>query len=201
MSMAKYIENACRILKIEGESRVPINQPIDTDSPVLSAKGKTDHEFLTEFLTVVGMLGWMAQTVRFDVSYSFSRIAQHSASPTTSAMKAVRTAFAYLNRSKHYCISAQIYADDVDIVATLDKCSLEPEDWSFMVDSDHAGTAEVQSRRRSQNVLVIKLNGAPVMAESKASSVTSRSPHHSVVKHMPISALLEWKYTVQGMPL
>ena len=58
-------------------------------------------------------------------------------------MKAVRTAFAYLNQSKHYCISAQIYADDVDIMATLDKCSLEPEEWSFMVDSGHAGTAEV----------------------------------------------------------
>ena len=44
MSMAKYIENACRILAIEitGESWVPINQPIDTDSPVLSAKGKAE---------------------------------------------------------------------------------------------------------------------------------------------------------------
>ena len=102
MSMAKYIENACRILKIEGMSWVPINQPIDTDSPVLSAKGQTD------FLTAVGMLGWLAQTVRVVVSYTYSRIAQHSASPTESAMKAVRTDFAYLNQSKHYCISAQI---------------------------------------------------------------------------------------------
>ena len=83
---------------------MPINQPIDTDSPVLSGKGKT------EFLTAVGMFGWLAQTVRFDVSYAFSPIAQHSASPTESAMKAVHdivsTAFDYLNRSKHYCISA-----------------------------------------------------------------------------------------------
>ena len=50
MSMAKYIENACRILKIEGTSWLPINQPIDTDSPVLSAKGKA------ELLTAVGMI-------------------------------------------------------------------------------------------------------------------------------------------------
>ena len=83
MSMAKYIENACSILKVEGESWVPINQPIDTDSTLLSSKGKT------EFLTAVGMLRWLAQTVRFDVSYAFSRIAQHSASPTKSTMKAV----------------------------------------------------------------------------------------------------------------
>ena len=42
ITMAKYIENACRILimKIKGTSWVPINQPIGTDSPVLSAKGK-----------------------------------------------------------------------------------------------------------------------------------------------------------------
>ena len=73
LSMAKHIENACRILRIEGESWVLINQPIDTDSLVLSAKGKT------EFLTAVGMLGWLAQTVRFDVSYAFSHIAQRSA--------------------------------------------------------------------------------------------------------------------------
>ena len=91
-------------------------------------------------------------------------------------MKAVSTAFAYLNLSKQYCISAQIYADDVDIVATLDKCSLEPEDWSFMVDADHAGNNEVLNRRRSQNGLIIKLNGAPVMCQSKASSVTFASP-------------------------
>ena len=40
MSMDKYIEDACRILKIEGTPWVPVNQPIDPDSPVLSAKGK-----------------------------------------------------------------------------------------------------------------------------------------------------------------
>ena len=78
MSMAKYIENACRILKVEGTSWVPINQPIDTDSAVLSAKGKAD------FLTAVGMLGWLAQIVRVDVSYTYSRIAQHIASSLAS---------------------------------------------------------------------------------------------------------------------
>ena len=53
-----------------------------------------------------------------------------------------------------------------------------------MVDSDHAGSAEVQNRR-SQNGLIIKLNGAFVMVESKASSVTFASPRigeaHAVI--------------------
>ena len=64
----------------------------------------------------------------------------------------------------------------MDTVATMDKCSLEPEDWSIMVDSDHAGNVEVQTRRRSQNGLSIELNGAPVMVESKAWSVSFASP-------------------------
>ena len=74
-------------------------------------------------------------------------------------MKAVRTVFAYLNRSKHYCISAQTYAADVYILATLAKCSLEPEERSFMIDSNHAGNAEVQNRR-SQNGWVTKFTHA-----------------------------------------
>ena len=41
-----------------------------------------------------------------------------------------------------------------------------------MVDADHAGNAEVQNCRRSQNGLIIKLNKDPVMFESKASSTS-----------------------------
>jgi hypothetical protein len=48
--------------------------------------------------------------------------------------------------------------------------------WSFMVDSDHAGNAEVQNKRRSQNGLCIKCNEAPVVCVSKASSVAFASP-------------------------
>ena len=46
-------------------------------------------------------------------------------------------------------------------MTTLDKCSPVPEEWYFMVDSDHAGNAEVQNKRRSQNGLINKLNKAP----------------------------------------
>ena len=64
-----------------------------------------------------------------------------------------------------------MYADDVDITAALVKCALEPDTWSFMVDSDH------KKRRQSQNGLIIKLNGAPaaVLCQSKASFVTFAS--------------------------
>ena len=64
----------------------------------------------------------------------------------------------------------------LDIVATFDKMALDSEDWSFLIGSDHAGNAEVQNRRQSQNGLIIKFNGAPVMCLSKASAVTFSSP-------------------------
>ena len=120
-------------------------------------------------------------------------------------MKAARTAFAYLNRSKHFCISAQLYADNVNIVATFDKLTLDSEDWSFMVDSDHAGSAKAQNRRRSQNELIIKLNRAPVMCSSKASSVTFASPRigeaHADMSSAGVKIYVVWNATMDIMGL
>ena len=48
MSMAKYIENACRTLKIEGTSWVPFNQPIDTDSPCCLPRARLTFSLLWE---------------------------------------------------------------------------------------------------------------------------------------------------------
>ena len=45
-----------------------------------------------------------------------------------------------------------------------------------MTDSDHAGNAEIQNRRRSQNGLCVTLNNAPVLWYSKASSVAFATP-------------------------
>ena len=48
--------------------------------------------------------------------------------------------------------------------------------WEFYTDSDHAGNAEEQNRRRSQNGMVCMINGAPYKWASKASSVTFATP-------------------------
>ena len=85
LSMKKYIENACDILNIKPSARIqrPIHQPIDTESRSLTYP---EHK---HFLTAVGMLGWLFNTVRMDVSYAYSRIAQHSAKPTESALSLI----------------------------------------------------------------------------------------------------------------
>jgi hypothetical protein len=164
LSMATYIDNACEILGISG-GRVPVSpitDPIDTETRSL------DKHEVKQFLTAVGMLGWLATTVRLDVAYAYSRIAQHSATPTVSAMESVTKVFRYLQGARDWCISAPVYDGDKHSVIETDDA--EPT-WRFMCDSDHAGNAEVQNRRRSQNGLMITQNTAPVVWQSKASSV------------------------------
>ena len=69
----------------------------------------------------------------------------------------------------HKCLFGSLAAA-VGIVAALVTCSLEPDTWSFMVDSN-----EVQTQQRSQNSLIIKLDGASVMYQPNASSITFAS--------------------------
>ena len=42
------------------------------------------------------MIGWMSNTARIDISYTYSRIGQHQANPTEDAMDALQYAFRYL---------------------------------------------------------------------------------------------------------
>jgi hypothetical protein len=171
LTMSAYIENAVDILDIASrKSSTPITQPIDTDSPLLDAGQKR------EYLTALGMLGWLAQTVRCDVAYSFSRLGQHCASPTHSALKAVKKVFSYLYETRDLGIRAPLYFEDQHIVAINHKPYASVDAWRFYSDSDHAGNSEVQNRRRSQNGLVITHNDAPVYWQSKASSVAFASP-------------------------
>ena len=97
LSMESYIDNAIDILELHDHRKAstPISSPIDTETaPLPPWKVK-------RFLTALGMLGWLASTVRLDVAYAFSRIAQHCATPTESALNTVYKAFAYLRDTHH----------------------------------------------------------------------------------------------------
>jgi len=165
LSMEAYIVNSCEILGVEARNhRTPISEPIDTDSPTLPA------EEVKSFLTGLGMLGWLATTARCDVSYTYSRIAQHCAKPNKSAMAAVKRAFSYLLHTKELSLSAKVFELDRPVSSIFDR-STTTDEHRFMTDSDHAGNQEVQNKRRSQNGLVMTINGAPYFWQSKASSV------------------------------
>ena len=134
--------------------KVPISQPITDLTPASQEEGK----FL---LRACGMLGWLAGTVRIDLRYCHSRIAQHMANPTVGAVKAVRQAI-------RYCAS------------TRELCLWQPKDasggWTHFSDSDHAGNAEKQNSRRSQLGYVSTYRGTPIGWGSKASAVQFGPP-------------------------
>ena len=120
-SVETCIVNTCEILGVEARKlRTPISEPIDTDSIALPAKeAKT-------FLTGLDMLGWLATTVRCDVTYTYSRIAQHCAKTNTSAMAAVKRAFSYLPHTKEHSLSAKVFEHDrpISSIAALKPASI-----------------------------------------------------------------------------
>ena len=171
LSMETYIENAINIIDIPTrKSSTPMASPVDTDSPLL------DFHQKREYLTALGMLGWLAQTVRCDVAYAFSRLGQHCANPNQSALKAVKKVFSYLYETRDLGIRAPLYFDDQHIAEINYEPYRAVDAWRFYCDSDHAGNSEVQNRRRSQNGLVITHNDSPVYWQSKASSVAFATP-------------------------
>ena len=127
------------------------------------------------FLTALGMLGWLASTVRLDVAYAYSRIAQHCATPTESALNTVYKAFAYLRDTKNLCLSAEVYDGDIN---AYDLANLQGDTeniFRFLVDADHAGNQETQNKRKSQNGELGLINNTPFYWYSKTSSVAFAS--------------------------
>ena len=162
LSMYTYIMNTVQMLEWDTLKPVstPMNSEIDSESPKLSAP------LTRKFMTAVGCLGWLVNTGRPDVAHTHSRIAQHMANPTESALEAVKRCFAYLKGTADLGL-ASMRSSDLDA---------KEYHWEFYCDSDFAGNCEVQNRRRSQNGYIALLNGAPVLWGSKVSSVAFVHP-------------------------
>ena len=176
ISMETYISNCLDALGWSDITprRSPMVKPIDPDSPAL------DIGEINRFHTGKGFLTWLSNTNRPDISYSFSRIGQHQANPTTSAMDALKHCFQYLSGTRHLTLSGRLYTDDVSIQSHLFDTAQKVSDqlhWEFYCDSDFAGNREVQNKARSQNGYIALLNQVPVYWQSKVSSVAFASPH------------------------
>jgi hypothetical protein len=168
-----YIQN-CLIKLHQEDSKpadTPISSEIDTDS------GDLDFTQKRTFLTALGMLGWIAN-VRPDVAYAHSRIGQHAAAPSQSALKTVIRAFRYLKGTMDLAITIPL-RESVDLSTHRIGSSHHQSaanDWEFYCDTDHAGNSEDQNKRRSQNGVIALCNGAPVLWASKVSSVAFAHP-------------------------
>ena len=166
-SMEAYISKCVKSLGWEGLRHVstPISKPIEDDSPELSP------ELKHKAMTAIGMLGWLPLTVRCDIAYTHSRIAQHQSRLTEAVMEAIERCFAYLKSTQDYGIRSPLNHDYESNAVSPDVDPKYYSGWEFFVDSDYAGNAEIQNKSRSQSGYIAMTNGAPVMWASKVSSV------------------------------
>ena len=85
LNLSAYTEDTLDILDISSrKSSTPIASPTNTDSSLLDIGQKR------EYLTALGMLSWLTQPVRCDVSYTSSSPEQHRATATHSTLNVDR---------------------------------------------------------------------------------------------------------------
>ena len=152
--MHRYIQRMMTVLDIDVNvpyPNVPISSPIDTSSRAL------DQDERGWLLQCLGCLGWLSITTRLDLRYTHSRISQHLGAPTIDALKAAKQAVLYAYSTSNLCIRQP---------KSMTEC-----DWRVYSDSDHAGNAEIQNKRKSQCSFIVMNGEAPVTWGSKASSV------------------------------
>ena len=172
IGMPKYITKMVEHLQSMGDGftvlpqskcHTPISEAVNEDG-MSKLLNDTRRKI---FQTALGMTGWLTQTARPDIALAQSRIAQHAASPSESAMKAIHHLVSYLWHTRDLHIRARLHSDDEFSM------TLSPDDtgWSFFSDTDHAGNREVNNRRRSQNSRFVFYHGMPVDWKSSVSSI------------------------------
>ena len=121
------------------------------------------------------MLGWLNMTCCPDVAHAYSRLGQHQANPTESAMDGLQHCFRYLIGSKHWGLSGPMHKPDQDLSKPLfddlGGAVNDPYGCEYFVDTDSAGNVEVQNKRRSQVGILALLNSVPVYMYWKSSVI------------------------------
>ena len=140
---------------LDGKVRYYRQTGCDGDSPGLSTK---DHRL---FQSILGMTGWLQTTCRPDISLAQSRIAQHSACPSESAMQALLELVAYLITTKSWGIRASLEDTPETTQLRNEEETRQPDNpWAHFSDTDH--NREIQNKRRSQNCYIACHRGMPV---------------------------------------
>ena len=153
--------------------KVPMRNAIDEDSPLLSPFQRT------RFLAIMGCIGWCAITARAEVKHTHSRISRYMAAPNESAMEHAEHCLAYLSSTRRWSLSAKLWDDDpiyYDIMPGGEKVAVLQYGWTFYSDSDFAGNAEVNNKRKSQTGYLARCGEGLVMFYSKTSSTAFACP-------------------------
>ena len=171
MSMEPYCE---KLLSQMGMSsctprEVPFRDNINYTSLALN------EERASKYRSGVGGIGWLANTIRCDLAYTFSRLGSHLAAPTESTMSALMQALRYIQGTKHYKLSMELHTSDQPITDQL------VNHYHLFVDSDHGSNTDPKAKRKSQTGYINKQNGVPVKWKSQTQSITTTSSAESEI--------------------
>ena len=175
LCMEKYIKDMLNMLEVNTGrlTATPIAKPIENTDRALNP---TERKW---FMSALGCCGWLTNTARPDIAYAHSRIAQHMANPTVSAMEATHRMLLYLRDHANLALSTHIWENDYSLCRMPDGSAPDsdsPYVWAVFCDSDFAGNQETQNQHRSQNGFIAINCSGPVAWASKVSSVAFAHP-------------------------
>ena len=163
LSMENYIEAMVTRLEVDvdrGRHDLPMSGPITDHTPLSRQEARW-------YMSATGMIGWLAGTGRPDLKLCHSRIASYMANPCRGALRAVLQAVRYSWHHRHLCLHSCIGGD---------------LRWVHYSDSDHAGNAEPNARRKSQLGYISLLGTAPIGWGSKGTSVNFQDRLQSIAE-------------------
>lgn len=149
------------LANMDMSSAKPLGTPI-TDQVAQSEPLSASEA--SRYRSGVGGVGWLANTTRPDLAYVFSRLGQHLAHPSVSAMAALT-----------HCLRYVAGTTTSGLRMPLDQDQQSANRFDFYSDSDHGGNTESQNARRSQGCFIARQNGVAIRWASSTQSVTTIS--------------------------
>ena len=159
MSMEEYTRRLVSYMEIDQPGRdhmivsYPFNSNLEEDDTPLSPAAKR------QFLTGLGMVGWIASSLRGDIAYAHSVIGQSMANPTQRSFQQLRWVVRYLKGTLRLAAFAPTRQGGVS------------PNWRFFTDSDQGADQSSQNKGRSRSGCIATCNGFPVIYKSKTTSV------------------------------
>ena len=176
LSMEEYTNHLVSFMQVDQPGRenmivsYPFNSNIDEDDTPLSPSAKR------QFLTGLGMVGWIASCFRADVAYAYSAIGQSMANPTQKAFQQLLWVVRYLKGTPR--LAAFVPARQGGV----------PNRWRFFTDSDQGADQSPQNKGRSRSGCIAMCNGFPVSYKSKTTSVAMAHPGIKAGGHADVSS-------------
>jgi hypothetical protein len=163
------------------------DSPMPTKTLLNSDPAPLSHNAAGLYKHLVGSLNYFVRTTRFDIAFAVSRLSSFMGAPTAGAWKALVHLLGYLKATSSFRIGGAI--------------PVEGDEFSFYVDSDHAG--DKTNTTRSQTGYLLFLNSFPVDWASKRQPHTSVAPAEAEVYAMSEAAfagrLLGWVAEEMGL--